>query len=110
MAEAVQDHTGRRYQTVVAIGDCRPAAIALTSARSRSTVMRPILAEWRRTGQQLLGVWIPRELNTDADRLSHPSLRGAVEGDAIKAGFRVVWLKVPDRCWHTAFRAAGAEG
>ena len=110
MAEAVQEFTGKRYQTVVAVGDCRPAAIALTSARSRSSVMRPILAEWRQTGQQLLGVWVPRELNTDADRLSHPSLRAEVEKDAVKAGFRVVWLEVPVRCWQTALRAAGAAG
>ena len=41
----------------------------------------------------VLGVHVVRELNLDADRLSHPRQAGAVEADARAAGWLVVWLR-----------------
>jgi hypothetical protein len=60
-AEAVQEHLGRRFCALVAVGDCQPAAMAMTAAKSKSSVMRPLLALMRDGDQQQLGVWVPRE-------------------------------------------------
>jgi hypothetical protein len=48
-----------------------------------------------------LGVAIPRELNVDADRLSHPSGYAEVEAEAVAAGWRVERLAIPLRCRST---------
>jgi hypothetical protein len=98
-SEAVQTHLGRRFGALVAIGDCQPAALAMTSAKSKSSVMRPLLAIMHDADQQQLGVWVPRELNTEPDLLSHPSNRQAVEDAARAAGWRPIWLDIPPQCW-----------
>jgi hypothetical protein len=110
MAHTVAEYLGSRPDLVVAVGDCRPAAIAITLVKSRSAVMRQLLAEWRAESSQVLGVWVPRELNTDADRLSHPSLRNAVEADARARGWKVVWLTIPEHCWQALMRAIQTQG
>ena len=109
VAEAIQERLGRRFPAVLFVGDCRPAAAAATAAKSRSSTMRPLLAAMRSDGQQQLGVWVPRELNTDPDLLSHPSNRAAVEAAARAAGWRVAWLDIPRRCWDVLASTAGGE-
>ena len=61
-------------------------------------------------GQLALGVWVPRELNTDPDLLSHPSNREAVERAAREAGWCVVWLDVPQHCWEALEAVIRSEG
>ena len=97
LAEAVARRNG--VNAVIAVGDCAPAAAALNAATSPVPQMAELLRGTRRLAMQWLGVAIPREWNRDADRLSHPSLFGAVESDAAHAGLTVVRLAVPDDCW-----------
>jgi hypothetical protein len=110
VGEAVQVHLGRRFGALVAIGDCQPAALAMTSAKSKSSTMRPLLAAMREADQQQLGVWVPRELNTEPDLLSHPSNRVRVEEAAKEAGWRPVWLDIPAYCWERLREIAEREG
>ena len=86
---------------VVAIGDCKPAAGALNAAASPVPQMQGLVVAARAGVQQWLGVAVPRELNIDADRLSHPSQAAAVEADARQAGWLVQRLAVPDHCWRS---------
>jgi len=109
VAEAIQRRLSRQLPAVIFVGDCRPAAIAATAAKSRSSTMRPIIAAMRASGQQQMGVWVPRELNTDPDLLSHPSNREAVEAAAVAAGWRVEWLDIPRQCWEVLLRTAHGE-
>jgi hypothetical protein len=106
LAEAALDAGAPRGATsaVVAIGDCRPAAGALNRASSPVGLMRAILVQARASIQQWLGVQVPRELNLDADILSHPSRVGQVV-DSMPPSFTVVMAPVPARCW-TALSAA----
>ena len=83
---------------VVAVGDCQPAAGALNRASSPVALIRGILANARAHIQQWLGVQVPRELNLDADILSHPSRVQEVI-DSIPAQFVVVMAPVPTHCW-----------
>ena len=106
LAEAALDAGAPRDATsaVVAIGDCRPAAGALNRASSPVGLMRAILVQARASIQQWLGVQVPRELNLDADILSHPSRVGEVVA-SLPASLAVVMAPVPTRCW-TALWAA----
>jgi len=63
--------------------------------------MQGLVVAARAGVQQWLGVAVPRELNIDADRLSHPSQAAAVEADARQAGWLVQRLAVPDHCWRS---------
>ena len=62
-----------RIRAAIAVGDCQPAAAALNRASSPISLMREILHAARASLTQWLGVQVPRELNTLADVLSHPS-------------------------------------
>jgi uncharacterized membrane protein len=55
-------------------------------------------------------VWVPRELNTDADTLSHPSQVARVVADAEAHGFTVVRAAIPEACWQLLLRAIGEAG
>ena len=101
VAEAVQEELHRRFEAVLAVGDCKPAARAVTLAKSRSSTMRPLLKAMPFETQDYVGVWVPREYNTTGDTLSHPSqladLRRALE----LAGLRSTVARIPPLCWDT---------
>jgi len=99
--EAALDAAGAncRAFAVVAVGDCQPAAAALNRATSPVALMRRLLIHARARLQQWLGVQVPRELNAEADILSHPSRRGEVLEWLRLAGFEPTLALVPGRCW-----------
>ena len=109
-ARAAAAALGIALEAVVSVTDCAPAAAACVTAKTRSTAMRPILAAMRRDASRLLGVWVPRELNTDADTLSHPSQVARVVADAEAHGFTVVRAAIPEACWQLLLRAIGEAG
>jgi hypothetical protein len=86
-------------EAVVAIGDCGPAARAISRATSKAPQMRALLRWARRWAPQWLGVAVPREANLDADILSHPEEAWRVIEAAERAGLRVVRCPVPPELW-----------
>ena len=72
---------GRAVRAVVAIGDCDPSASAITAGVSASAQVRELLRTMFAVTQRWTGVSVPREWNTDPDRLSHPSQLAAVLRD-----------------------------
>ena len=104
-AEAAFEAGAPRAATsaIIAIGDCQPAANALNRASSPVHLMRGLLHLARATATQWLGVQVPRELNLDADLLSHPSNLDSVLA-SIPPPFRTVIAPIPKHCW-TALRA-----
>ncbi|KAL1507944.1 hypothetical protein AB1Y20_007548 [Prymnesium parvum] len=66
---------------------------------------RCLLAASRTVSTAWLGVSVPREWNSGADRLNHPSMAHGVAEDAIAAGLRVVWVTPPGWVFE-ALRAA----
>ena len=101
VAEAAFDAGAPRGDTsaIIAIGDCQPAANALNRASSPVGLMRGLLRLARATVTQWLGVQVPRELNLDADLLSHPSNLATVLA-SIPSHLRPVEAPIPARCWH----------
>ena len=110
VAEAVQELFQRRFATVVAVGDCKPAASAVVAAKSRSSTMRPILAAFPFETQSYLGVWVPREYNTSPDTLSHPSQLKQLTDALTAAGIRWSVAHIPDLCWDVLIATAAAAG
>ena len=90
---------GDSVTAVIAVGDCEPAAVALNAASSPTPQMDHLLGAARALTRQWLGVAVPREWNLDADRLSHPSMLGAVMADARAAGLQPRLVHAPSRCW-----------
>ena len=90
---------GLVFHSVVAIGDCKPASAAVTSAKSKSAVMQPITAATRGTAQAWLGVQVLRQWNSDADLLSHPASAHLVAAAARSAGLAVAELPFHLDCW-----------
>eukprot|EP00965_Chrysotila_dentata_P156658 5175900-Pleurochrysis_carterae.AAC.1 len=70
--------------------------------------MRALLRGARALTSQWLAVAVPREANTDADRLSHPLLLRELVAEATRAGMRVHVARVPEECW-AALRKATEE-
>lgn len=104
---AVFSHLGPGCcDAVTSVLDCRPAARAYTSAFSASAQIRSLLYRARAVCPHWLGVPVPREWNSDADRLSHPSLVSGVISDARSRGLRVVTLPPPPVCWDTLAEAS----
>ena len=97
---------------VVAVCDCQPAASVLSGGRSPHAQMRAVAAAGSRVPPLVLGVHVVRELNLDADRLSHPSQADGVAREAAAAGWTVRRLRghdVPAECWRS-LREAIAVG
>lgn len=90
---------GARVDAVVSITDCAPAANALSSLYSPAAQIRQLLGACRRVASRWLGVHVPRTWNTDADRLSHPSLREVVVAEAERAGLSVVQVRPSSAVW-----------
>ena len=104
---------GAGVEAVVAVGDCQPAAAALNRASSPVLQMRLLLRSARADSTQWLGVQVPRELNTQADILSHPSRRAEVMLWLRESGYKPELVPVPQRCWRelrAAIAAAPAAG
>ena len=68
--------------------------------------MRELLRSARAVCKHWLPVHVHRELNTDPDRLSHPSEAEAVIKEMRVAGKEVVRLDVPEWLWSELQRAA----
>lgn len=96
MAEAVCRRTSVKFQAVVAVGDCAPAARALSRRFSRSPQMRKLVGACTRSAGRWLGVQVPREWNVDADRLSHPSQFGVGSQRVERAGLVVCRVAPPE--------------
>ena len=82
-----------KIQTCYAVGDCDPAVNTLASLHSRHPQMR-LLAGWAGSSSHTwVPAQVPREANTDADRLSHPSMYEAVVADLAQSKLRVTRLR-----------------
>lgn len=106
LAEAVAAYSGIGVKAVIAVGDCAPAATALSAMYSSAPQIRRLLADAATVSTQWLGVQVPRELNTVADLLSHPSKLEEVRRSLTVRGLEVVDLGVSPRLWEAAWEAA----
>ena len=105
---AVGAALARSPRAVYAITDCEPASFALNTATGGNAQMRVALEGARRLALQWLAVHVPRHLNTDADRLSHPAQAAEVAREAAAAGLVVREARVSSRMWADVARAAAA--
>jgi len=107
LARAV--HSIQPVAAAIAVTDCMPAARAITAGGSTSPVMSSLI-QWAREGvEQWLGVHVLRELNSDADTLSHPDRAAEVAAKAEAARLVVEWVDVDWGPLRAAL-AAEAEG
>ena len=104
VAMGVQE-MGVSFESVISILDCKPAAEVLSSVRSRSAIMREVLALARGVSDSWLGAQLMRRFNTDADLLSHPPSVESVKAAARAAGLTVHGCDVPELAW-SALRGA----
>lgn len=93
-------------RAAIAITDCAPAASAFTSLHSRSSQIHSLLGYARGVIPRWLGVHVRRAWNTDADRLSHPSMAARVVAEAGECGLTVVRLEAPAAALAAASEAA----
>ena len=105
VAEAHAVAAGRRPTAVTAVGDCDPAAAALNAGASGRPQMRRLVRGARELCAHWLAVSVSRDLNLDADRLSHPARLAEVRADAQAAGVATRVAPIPQHCW-AALRAA----
>lgn len=106
MAAATRAERGGRVEAVIAIGDCAPAAVALSALYSAAPQLRHLTGIAASITSRWLGVAVPRELNEVADLLSHPSrAREVIEGFR-QRGFEVVRVQTPLELWDLASAAA----
>ena len=99
LGRLVERHTGRVAAVEVAVSDCKPAVGVLNKTSSPSALMRAVLEFGSGGAPPCYGVWIPRDLNTDADLLSHPSQLETVLHAAVALGWRVVRLRPSHADW-----------
>ena len=105
VAEALREQ-GIHVDHVLSVLDCRPAALTLSSAKSKSPLLRAILKEARSAVEQWLGVHVSRRLNRDADLLSHPASVQRVVRAAQAAGLTTHVIEgFPLHCWEAVRRA-----
>jgi hypothetical protein len=104
---AVERERGDTASSIIFIGDCDPANQAINAGSSKTPQMRELLSAIRQ--RYRLAVSIPREINLDADRLSHPSLLIQVEADILAAdpNTRVIVAQVHDEVWDLLRKAIG---
>lgn len=84
---------------IISIGDCQPAVFVTRRGTASHPSMRDVAVEQRKVCLQWLGVHVPRELNLDADRLSHPDQLADIVEQVEAAGFIVHVLQPSDRLW-----------
>ena len=99
---------GVHVEAVIAVTDCQPAAGALNKASGGGVPqMRRLVAAARSWVTQWLGVHVPRELNVDADTLSHPGGFEAIEAKAARAGIVAHPVRLVDYDWRMLEEVAG---
>ena len=107
VAEAVVAATGRSPTAVLAVGDCQPACHALNRALGGAAQLRCVLRAARARCHSWLGVHVPRELNRDADKLTHPRGVAELAAEATAAGWTVHAIEhLPDHCWEVLREAS----
>ena len=77
---------GADFHSVICVTDCEPAAAVINAGVSGNRQMRDVMKGALNVTDQWLAVQVPREWNTDADRLSHPALVEDVAADARACG------------------------
>ena len=97
VAAAVGEHI--EIEAVISVVDCAPAAAVLSAATSSGAQLRHLVGAARRDVRQWLAAAVPRELNSDADILSHPARWEEVARSASSVGLAVRRVHVPPRCW-----------
>lgn len=107
LATAVAAQRGGETSAVIAIGDCAPAAAALGALYSGAPQLRYLTGIAARVTKRWLGVAVPREINTVADLLSHPSEAQRVIAEFRHRGFEVVRVLIPPELWDAALEASG---
>ena len=110
VADALQGDTAQTstcggISAVISVVDCAPAASVLSAATSGGAQLRSLVLASRRECTQWLAAAVPRELNQDADTLSHPSRWLEVRTLAESVGIAVRRVHTPSRCW-AALRTA----
>jgi len=109
VAEAHAAATGKRPSAVTAVGDCDPAAAALNAGASGRPQMRRLVRGARALCPHWLAVSVSRDLNLDADRLSHPALLPEVRDTAHSAGLATRVAPIPEHCWAELRAAVAVE-
>ena len=99
---------GEAFEAVIAVTDCKPAGSVITSAKSKSRVMRHLVRAMQATSTKWLAAHVLRQWNSDADLLSHPGLVHLVVQAAKDAKLTVVEWQIHDSAW-TGLRAAIAS-
>ena len=97
LAAAVSEQL--HVDAVISVVDCAPAAAVLSAATSCGAQLRSLVGAARGDIRQWLAAAVPRELNVDADTLSHPARWGEIRDAAEEAGLTVRRVQVPSRCW-----------
>ena len=110
MAEAVAAHVEFSY--VAAVGDCDPVEGSVAKSSSSRPQLNRMLARMRELTRHWLPVSVPRDLNLDADLLSHPSnlraIIARIESTTIAGRrYRAEWLPIPPDLW--AWLEAGLD-
>lgn len=106
LATAVHTVLGGGTSAVVAVIDCAPAAAALSALYSAAPQIRHLIGAAAAISTRWLGVAVPREANTHADTLSHPSRKGEIHSLFREKGFQTRELAVPAQIWKLASQAA----
>ena len=85
--------------SVFAVGDCEPSGRVVESLHSGNPIMRPLAQAARSAPWSWANAHVPREANTDADRLSHPAQLRHVRADAEAAQLRTHMLELTGDDW-----------
>ena len=102
LAMAKLNTLNRSPRAVFAISDCQPVVDTINSAYSGNSFLRPLMGALSPPAPKWVSVHVPRERNTDADRLSHPVIAPTVADEAAAAGMRVTFVtQAPDELWAT---------
>ena len=87
------------FDAVFAVGDCEPSGRVVESLHSGNPIMRPLAQAARSAPWSWANAHVPREANTDADRLSHPAQLRHVLADAEAAQLRTHVLELQAEDW-----------
>ena len=101
---------GVAFRHVAAVGDCDPVEAGVAKGGSTRPQINRMHQRMRRTTSSWLATSVPRDLNLDADNLSHPSRLGDVQAAAVAAGYHVVVLLVTDEMWRWVEDGLGETG
>lgn len=106
LASSASSILGGNPSSVIAIGDCAPAAAALSALYSAAPQIRYLTGVAASISTRWLGVAVSREVNTMADTLSHPSKKEEVIRTIRAKGFTPQPLTVSAALWEAARHAS----